>query len=398
MRHSDWRNTRGTLNRLLRRLLLSTLLWVLLSVSVSSFGKEKETVSAEQIHALKQRIIEVNRWLENAEGQFGELQQQLRESTQAVAQISQELRTLDKQQATLREQLSQLKNQQQQLNGQLAAQRGWLKAQVRAAWMQGDVAALKVLLNQSSPQDLARTLTYHQYLSQHTLAKLTRFQQTLAALENTEAQTSAAQVALTQARAASARKKTELKARQTERQTALAGLKKDMRAQRGNLTRLEADRQRLETLFKKIQAAAAEMSRASADGPFASLKSRLPWPAQGKITGRYGDLLAEGKMRRNGLLIHTDKPGKVIAVANGHVVFSNWLRGFGLLIIVDHGHGYMSLYGHNSSLLKNTGDAVLSGETLAMTGDSGETSETALYFEIRHKGEPENPLPWLRKQ
>lgn len=129
--------------------------------------------------------------------------------------------------------------------------------------------------------------------------------------------------------------------------------------------------------------------------PFARMRAKLPWPARGRVLGRFGDSLAQGQLKRNGILIGTARNARVHAVHGGRVVFGNWLRGFGLLLIVDHGNNYMSLYGHNSSLLKEPGDAVKAGEPIAIAGDSGGADAIGLYFEIRHRGSPVNPMHWL---
>ena len=152
-----------------------------------------------------------------------------------------------------------------------------------------------------------------------------------------------------------------------------------------------------EALLEEVQRAIADIPAPNESQPFASLRNRLPWPVQGKVISGFGDRYADGKLRRTGLLIRTAEDAPVKAIHYGRVVFANWLRGFGLITIIDHGDGYMTLYGHSSSLFTSPGDWVEAGETIALAGRTGGTEEPVLYFEVRHNGKPDNPRRWLAR-
>jgi septal ring factor EnvC (AmiA/AmiB activator) len=159
---------------------------------------------------------------------------------------------------------------------------------------------------------------------------------------------------------------------------------------------LKANQSALEKVLRAVQESMADLPANLGNSPFASLQGKLKWPAQGRMVHHFGAYREQGALRWNGVLIAAPPGSPVRAVHHGRVVFADWMRGFGNLIIVDHGGGYMSLYGHNESLLKGPGDWVRGGETLATSGNSGGQSQAGLYFEIRHKGTPVNPARWCR--
>ena len=160
---------------------------------------------------------------------------------------------------------------------------------------------------------------------------------------------------------------------------------------------MKANQARLEALLLEVERAISELELPDESSPFKAQKAKLPWPARGKVVESYGSRLAQGKLRSNGIRISANLNAEVKAVHYGRVVFSDWLRGFGLIIIIDHGEGYLSLYGNNNSLLLDVGDWASPGETIAYAGNSGGRNQSSLYFEIRRNGKPLNPKKWLRK-
>ena len=182
-----------------------------------------------------------------------------------------------------------------------------------------------------------------------------------------------------------------------DRARTLAALNDDIQNRRSERQSLEADRQRLEQLLKEVQQAIASIPAPNESSPFKSRRDKLPWPAKGRVVSNYGAMYADGKLRRNGILMNTAEEAEIKAVHYGRVVFANWLRGFGLITIIDHGDGYMTLYGHSSSLFTTPGDWVRPGETIALAGRTGGTEDPAVYFEVRSNGKPVNPRSWLGK-
>ncbi|ROT98703.1 peptidase M23 [Marinobacter sp. R17] len=372
------------------------LLVALLSpLPATTYAQDADSVSPEQIEALKEQIADIDDWLKDAEADRGELEQTLASTERKIGQLKKERRSLRQQAAEQQTEIDKLKDRERKLEKELAAKREALKAQIRAAWMAGDAPALKVLLNEIDPQKLSRVMTYHEYLSKDTVSRLEAFNRTLDDLKTTREQSIAAQLKLKKTEAAVAERQDKLEDQHKTRERTLALLKSDISDKKGKRQDLVADRERLEKLLKEVEAAIADIPTPKESQPFSSLRAKLPWPTRGKVIIGYGESLHNGRLRHNGLLIAAQPEAEVKAVHYGRVVFANWLRGFGLLTIIDHGDGYMSLYGRNSSLLKSPGEWVRAGETIAIAGEGDKDSSARLYFEIRHNGKPQNPMRWL---
>ncbi len=378
--------------------LAGLLLAVVASVLACSPAIADDTVSPSQIRALKEEIAGIDDWLKDAEKDESQLEQTLARAERDISRLKKERRALQKKTAEQEAELDELNNKMQQLQDTLHAQREALSAQIRTAWMEGDAPAIKVLLNEIDPQKLARLMTYHEYISRYSLEQLAAFNRTLKALQSTREQVTEAQLDLAQTAASLADRQSALEKQHKARERTLALLKSDISKKRSRRDSLIADRKRLEKLLKEVEAAIADIPTPKESQPFSTLRAKLPWPTRGKVIIGFGENLHGGRLKHNGLLISTSAEAEIKAVHYGRVVFSNWLRGFGLLTIIDHGGGYMSLYGRNSSLLKSPGDWVKAGEPIAIAGDSGQGSGSQLYFEIRSKGKPQNPLKWLGKR
>lgn len=351
-----------------------------------------------QLDALKRQISQIDQWLRQAEKDRSSLEQELVNTEQAINRLIRERRELQAQKTAQSEQLDELKQRENELTASLDRQRDSLRQQIRQAWMAGDTPAVKVLLNEVDPQRVARTMTYYEYLSKDAVARLEAFNTTLNDLQQTRQQTLATQSRLNRLEQDVADRQDQLQDRRQQRQQTLVALKTKIDDRQSERATLSADRARLEKLLREVEEAIASIPSPNESKPFKALRSKLPWPARGKVTRRYGDSLAQGKLRHNGLLISTSDESEVRAVHYGRVVFANWLRGFGLMTIIDHGDGYMSLYGNNSSLLTSPGDWVAAGETIALAGQSGGGDDTGVYFEIRYRGKPQNPQGWLARQ
>lgn len=357
----------------------------------------RQDVSPEQIKALKQQIAGIDRWLADAEKDRSSLEQELTATERKISALTRDREALRKQAQDLQARLSGLREKERELTATLEKQRVSLKSQVRAAWMEGDAPALKVLLNEIKPGEIARTLTYYEYLSKNTVARLEAFQSNLQALKTARQDVQATSTRLAKTEADLEQRRQELASSRQQRQQTLAALKADIRSRRSERETLEADRQRLEQLLEEVQQAIANIPAPNESNPFKSLRDKLPWPARGKVVSNYGATYADGKLRRSGILLNTAEGAEIKSVHHGRVVFANWLRGFGLMTIIDHGDGYMSLYGHSSSLFTEPGDWVSPGDTIALAGRTGGTEDPALYFEVRRNGKPVNPRSWLGK-
>jgi murein hydrolase activator len=358
-----------------------------------------------------------------------------------TAQLEQ-LKSLEKQYGELANALIAIKaevKQQEQLlqdvRGKVSATQKDIKTQqhgleglIKSAYATGDNDGLKVILNQRDPSLSGRMLVYQDYISKARLQKLQSIQEDLKTLRQLEAQkdteTQLLQIALD-------KKQRETDAMQTlknQREKLLAEIDNDYSSKKDQLERLIHDEKKLEALVASIQKTddnapsdpppATETNRSAMQQPprpeqepaarqekfstesspskaFADLQGQLPWPVQGTIIARFGSRRFETSW--DGAVIGAHEGADIHAVAAGRVVYADWLRGYGLMIIVDHGKGYMSLYAFNQSLHKNVGEQVRAGETLASVGRSGGRSEAALYFGIRKKGRPVDPEQWCGK-
>jgi len=355
----------------------------------------QQEVTPAQIEELKERIEDIDDWLEDAEEDRSALERQLAATEKNISRLTRERRSLRQQAEQQQQKLRELETEVQELTRTLDRQRDSLKKQIRAAWMEGDAPAVKVLLNEIDPDKIARTMTYYEYLSKDTVDRLEAFRQSLQELRNTQAAVQSTRVELARTEESVAKRQQELTESRKERQQTLATLNADIQNRRGEREELESDRKRLENLLQEVQQAINNIPSPNESQPFASLRNKLPWPVKGQVLSRYGERYADGKLRRNGLLISTGDEAEIRAIHYGRVVFANWLRGFGLITIIDHGDGYMTLYGHSSSLFTSPGDWVAAGEPIAQAGRTGGTDSPALYFEVRHNGRPDNPGRWL---
>lgn len=356
-----------------------------------------QEVTPGQIEELKEQIADIDQWLAKAEEDRSSLEQQLTGIEQDISRLTRERRELRRQAEEQQQRLTELQKEEKDLNRTLESQREGLKKQIRAAWMEGDAPAVKVLLNEIDPDKIARTMTYYEYLSRDTVQRLEVFNENLRQLRETQQEARAARARLGKLEQDVEERQEKLTQSRSRREQTLAALDAEITDRKGEREELVADRERLEKLLREVEEAIANIPSPNESEPFGSLQNRLPWPARGKVFSGYGDRYADGKLRRNGLLMNTEENADIKAIHYGRVVFANWLRGFGLMTIVDHGDGYMTLYGHSSSLYTSPGDWVEAGEAIAAAGRTGGTDDPALYFEIRRNGKPVNPRSWLAK-
>lgn len=371
-------------------------LWLAVAMlAVVTPALAEQQVTPGQIEDLKEEIADIDEWLADAEEDRSSLEQQLSGLEQEIGRLTRERRELRQQAREQQLRLTELGKEETELTRVLESQRDSLKKQIRAAWMEGDAPAVKVLLNEIDPDKIARTMTYYEYLSRDTIDRLEAFAANLRQLKETQKQVKAGRMRLAELEENVADRQQKLSSSKKEREQTLAALKTDISNRLSEREELEEDRKRLEKLLREVEEAIANIPTPNESDPFGSLKNKLPWPAEGKIVRNFGDSYASGKLKHNGLLINTAEEGDVKAVHYGRVVFANWLRGFGLITILDHGDGYMTLYGHSSSLFTSPGDWVEAGEAIAQAGRTGGTNDPAVYFEVRHNGKPDNPRRWL---
>ena len=282
-------------------------------------------------------------------------------------------------------------------NRRLAAEKSALARQVRSSYMTGREELFKLLLSQESPATLGRMLVYFDYYNRARSVRIDAVAGELLRLAELEGETARVEAELESLEAAQAREVAALERSRDERQSAVRTLDAEIRDGNAAVAKLRAEEQRLAELVTRLTELMAGFP-VDTEEPFASLKGKLPWPVQGRVVGDFGQPRGTGSVRWNGVLLEASGGTPVRVVHHGRVAFADWLQGLGLLVIVDHGGGYMSLYGHNGALLKEPGDWVAPGETIAQVGDTGGQARAALYFEIRFNGEPVNPNSWIAKR
>ncbi len=273
--------------------------------------------------------------------------------------------------------------------------RDTLAAQLRQGWQTGRQERLRLLLNQEDPATLGRMLVYQDYLSRARRARLDALLEQLRELRRLAEETDAARARLAALRQRQSDELAALERRRAER----AGLLASMDAERQSVTdQLGALRREEAALTALIEQLRRELAGFPADPqtPFSALRGQLTWPVQAPARQGWGDPRGDGSLRWNGVLLSAERGSQVRAVHHGRVIYSDWLPGMGLLVVIDHGGGYLSLYGHNEALLREPGDWVGPGEPVASVGDTGGQRNAGLYFELRKDGQPINPAPWMR--
>ena len=350
-----------------------------------------------KLQQLRQRIQAVKQELAGMLGERNVQQQALEKAEKEIGSATAALRRLERQAGEAHDKILELNQQRDREHESLQAMRTALALELRAAYITGRQERIKLLLNQEDPAFLGRMLVYHGYFSRARAARIEDMRKALARLDDIEQALLAQQLEIDRLQTVQRENSTRLAAEQEKRRAIIAGLQAGLKEKTSELSVLEKDEQRLQQLVKSLQQALIDIPAAS--GQYKSLrelKGKLRWPVAGKIVRRYGSSQAAGKISSRGVQIASAAGADVHAIARGRVVFADWLRGFGLLLIIDHGGGYMSLYGHNSSLYKEVGESVDGAEVVAAVGSSGGLSVTGLYLELRKNGRPFDPAPWFK--
>ncbi len=371
---------------------------IILCVSNLSVGYAANAkLTEQQIRRLQSDIKSLETQLKQFKGDGKTIEAEIRRTEVKAGKLSSSIRQNKSQIVKVEKQLSELSQEQARLDSARQQQAEVLSQQLAAAYRIGQQDQLKLLLNQQQPERLSRILRYYQFINRSRVEAIEQYQQTLATLSEVETNIQQQQVELENQQQVLNNNSEQLKQRRRKRVQAFKKLKSKITTTGKKLGRLKADRSRLKSVLKKLQQTLKKIDLVWESKEFKQLKGKLKWPTKGKVVRNFGSRTSQG-IKHEGLLIRAPMGRKVAAVHHGRVVFSDWLRGFGLLIIVDHGSGYMSLYGHNQSLMKEVGDWVSANETIATVGDSGGLWKTGLYFAIRYKGQPYNPKPWLSRR
>ncbi|MBQ4813645.1 peptidoglycan DD-metalloendopeptidase family protein [Pseudoalteromonas luteoviolacea] len=290
-----------------------------------------------------------------------------------------------------------LKTESQQLNRRKKNLQRLLAAQLKSAYVTGSHDYSKMLLSQQKTSALERTISYYDYFNKARINQLEDLKKIFLELEKNQQELEKVQQRLVDLLEQQQVRQNELQLAQKQRQTHLQNLNEQLQQTQSAIAYLEENETTLKTTLEalaEVQAPSEEVFIAQLDG-LRRLKGKLAWPLKGRLTKRFGQRKHAG-MSWKGVMISGDNGDEITSVAPGHVVYADWLNGFGWVIVLDHGEGFMSLYGHAQTLLRDVGDHVNPGDAIALVGQSGGQQNPGLYFEIRHKGSAVNPVKWCR--
>ncbi len=363
--------------------------------AVFAIKKDDMTQYRQKLETLQKSIRKVQQHLQGDRKKHGNiitelqaLEAEISENTRAIKQLATQIDQLASRQ-------QQLERERERLDRQLRQHREQLATQLQAAYRMGHQQQLKMILNQQHPADIARMQQYFGYLAR---AREQAIRQFLASLRDKQRVDEALAETLQRHRQAldrQQRNKRSRLARRRQRQQLVAQIKQRIANQENTLAELENSRSRIENLLKSLGELLADIPAGPSDAvSFGHRKGQLPWPGDGRLLAHFGQPKGHGQLKWKGVLIEADYGAPVAAIGHGRVAFADWLQGFGFITIVDHGDGFMSLYGQSESLFKQVGDWVQAGEVIATAGDSGGQETSGIYFEIRARGKPVDPEHW----
>jgi len=344
------------------------------------------------LEKLRQRIATIQRDLERTSESHSEITDELRDSERAISDSNRSLARLARQQREADRELARLQQRSNALDDDYQKQQALLGKLLYRQYLGGiDQDYLRLLLDSDDPNRIARDLYYYDHIARARAAALQRLRTQLAALQQATRDTRVKRQEIASLQAAEKKELARLEREQDKRRQTLRRIAQQLKQQRKEMQRLQRNEARLSKLVEELVQLSAGERRSS----FHSLKGRLPLPVNGKVSNRFGERRAESGLRWTGWFVRAPAHQPVLAVAAGQVVYADWLRGFGNLLIVDHGEGYMSLYGNNETLYKQVGDQLQAGDIVAGVGNSGGNEDSGLYFELRHKGSPLDPEVWV---
>ncbi|HDS1680954.1 TPA: murein hydrolase activator EnvC [Pseudomonas putida] len=430
--------------------MLRALIPLALSCLLSPAFADERAQTQQQLEATRQDIAELKKTLGKLQEEKAGVQKDLKATETDIGNLEKQVEALQQELKKTEGELERLDTEKKKLQSARVEQQRLIAIQARSAYQNnGREEYLKLLLNQQNPEKFARTLSYYDYLSKARLEQLKAFNETLRQLANVEQDISRQQEQLLAQRTDLDTRRQALDTERSKRQQVLAKLNSDVKDGDQKLQARQQDQADLAKVLKTIEETLARQAReaeearkkallaqqeaekrrqqealaaradkeeaeppkkarttlgplvssdgASYGGAFSAARGKLPWPVNGRLLARFGDARGNDvRAKWDGVMISASPGTQVHAVHGGRVVFADWLRGAGLLVILDHGNGYLSLYGHNQSLLKSAGDIVKAGEAISTVGDSGGQDSAGLYFAIRQQGRPTDPSQWCR--
>ena len=360
-------------------------------------AQSDEEKTREKLQQLESDIKRITSEISDASNRQNKLQTQLRQAEVDLGTLQRKIKKNQKALNDSAKELAELEQQRSEQEQARDAQQARIALELKTAWQMGRQAQVKVLLNQEDPHTVARSLAYYRYFFKARNTLVEQYRKTLRELEELQTRIDSTLAELDSRGQALEKQQAELTTAQASKKRAVAKLSDSISSKSAQLKQKEQDRQHLEDLLHAIGEAVVNLVVPEDSQKFKSARGQMPWPVKGKPSNQFNRPRNEGKMRWQGITIPAQEGTTVRAIHHGRVVYADWLRGSGLLLIIDHGEGYMSLYAHNESLLREVGEWVSVGAPIGTVGNSGGEDKSALYFEIRQDGKPVNPSKWCQR-
>jgi septal ring factor EnvC (AmiA/AmiB activator) len=363
--------------------------FMMLSFSVYASDLEKRQSELKSIQA---QINQQQSALKNTSKQREKLLALLRSDEEAIAAAAKKVNSTKTSLAQIDNTLAELKQRQEELETLKVSQQNTLSKQLASAYLAGNHDYTKMMLNQQSPATIERMLAYYQYLNKARMKSINELKQTITELDEIKVTQTSKQKQLTKLMAEQQVQSKRLNQEQDQRQLTLNELQRTLNTKGAELEQLQIEEASLKRVVE--QALKAMRDNPSMEG-FDKQGGKLKWPTKGRVTAGFGSPRS-GQVVWKGTMLSAPEGQNIRAVSGGKVIYADWLKGFGMVMVIDHGKGYMSLYGHAQALLKSPGDMVKTGEAIALVGRSGGQTEPGLYFEIRYKGQAVDPAKYCR--
>lgn len=374
---------------------MKTLVLFLIALLSLPAWSQTEDNDQARLAEIKQRIESLQQELNQVRGQRDQLLKDLEENEKDISGLHRRIDQIRQDMRSRTDKLRELRQEQKQLQEARRSMQRRVEQEIAAAYRLGRQEQIKLLLNQQDPQNIARQLRYHDYFLQERSRTIDDYLETLSSLQTVSSSIEREQATLGAERKQLQERQSKLSSAQQNRKRTLDQLAAKLANGSGELKQLQGDRTRLQKLIDEVGRAIASLVNPGEQKPFARQRGKMQWPVKGRRANAYGQRRANG-ITWKGVTIRAAEGEPVRAVHRGRVVFSDYLRGHGMLVILDHGDSYMSLYAHNQSLTRNIGEWVESGDTIARVGNTGGLTQSGVYFEIRRHGKAQDPTAWCR--
>ncbi|MEM1263475.1 MAG: peptidoglycan DD-metalloendopeptidase family protein [Pseudomonadota bacterium] len=371
--------------------------WLLILAISPAIAGAQSALKEQELVKVRAEIRALTVELEKKTRARTKLHDELGRAESALASARERLAETDQEIVAARQRLAEVEANEAQRRQELSQERKFLAGQMRAAYVSGRSERLRLILNQQDPAEVGRRTTYYGYLNRFRQANIDTVRDKLAELAVLRAKTEASRQQLAEVRERRRRQLAEQEATLAERAQLLARLDSEIASQGGAVEDLKARERDLDRLVQELNGILEDYP-ISAEKPFAQLRGQLTWPVAGRLLNDYGQPRDGSELRWNGVLLEAERGSEVRAIYHGRVAYAEWLPRLGLLLVIDHGDGYLSLYGHNDTLYRRVGDWVGAGDVIGAVGDSGGQSRPALYLELRKGKQPLNPNRWISRR